>query len=485
MRGTTWAAGSALSIGVVFLVASCSLGLDETKIGDAGSTDLPGRSPDSGAAVVADAAPASVVQSCASDADCTSTNGCTKGTCDLARKACVYTVCRAAACSASACNLDAKTCAAPTPYPYKATQFSLGAQVACGNCAAAIYPWLFVVLTTGLTAFNVANPANATPAQVPIVGLGFVPSQLVASGSRLFVLGGQSGPGPTRVNLAYLDVPSDPFTTKLSAVSVLATYDRPAEGISLFPRASGTALLVGPGTTSYPSAVLTPPLVEPLSVATTALAPVPGTADVATSGARLLMSGITAGLATFNFIDQAGTAAPQNQATVTINDAGQVSPARRWAQSADGAIFWETNVHQGVDLGVTTRATRGYFLVPDANGAIATGPGVDIEVYDVAMQGVAANVSTIAPLAMLDATTAIVATQARENAAQTAVQFVKPTGVVKQADNVTPRRQVLPVSFATFAAAAGSNGIGYLVANDQPGPPATGTAYAFDPACAP
>ena len=58
-------------------------------------------------------------------------------------------------------------------------------------------------------------------------------------------------------------------------------------------------------------------------------------------------------------------------------------------------------------------------------------------------------------------------------------------GLVKQADNVTTRRAVLPVSFATFAAAAGSNGIGYLVANDQVGPPANATAYVFDPACAP
>ena len=474
---------------LVLVVASCSLGLDETKIGDGVATGLPDRSGDGGAtdALADSVAPASVVQTCAADADCTATNGCTKGTCDLARKACVYDVCRAAACSASACNLDTKTCAAATPYPYRATQFSLGAQVSCGNCAAAIYPWLFVVLTTGLTAFNVANPANPTPAQVPIVGLGFVPSQLVVSGSRLFMLGGQTGPGPSRVNVAYLDVPSDPFATKLSAVSVLATDDRPAEGIALFSYASGKALFVGPSTTSYPSAVLTPPLVEPLSIVTTLLVPVPGTAAVATSGTRLLMSGITGGLATFNFIDQPGTAAPQNQATVTINDAGQVSVARRWAQSATGAIFWMTNVHQGVDPGVTTRASRGYFLVPDAAGAIATTPGVDIEVYDVPQQGVGANVSTIAPLAMLDGTTAILAAQARENAAQTSVQFVKqnPLGLVKQADNVTTRRAVLPVSFATFAAAAGSNGIGYLVANDQVGPPANATAYVFDPACAP
>jgi len=472
----------------LFVVASCSLGLDETKIGAGPNATLPDRGTDSGTADVAvDAAPASVVQSCAVDADCTSTNGCTKGKCDVARKACVYDVCRAAACSASTCNLESATCGASTMYKYRPTQLSLGAQIACGNCAAAVYPYLFVVLTTGLTAFNVANPANPTPAQVPIVGLGFVPTQLVVSGSRLFMLGGQSGPGPSRVTLAYLDVPSSPFASKLNATSVLATDDRPAEGISLFPRSAGTAILVGPGAPSpYPSAVLVPPLVEPLSVTTTALAPVPGTIPVATSGTRLLMSGITAGLATFNFITAAGSAAPQSQAAVTIADAGQVSTARRWAQSTDGAIFWATNVHQG-SPDMTTRATRGYFLVPNDTGAVATSPGVDIEVYDVPAQGVGANVNSIAPIAMLDASTAMIATQARENATQTAVQFVKnnPLGIVKEADNVTLRRQVLPVNFGVFAAATASNGIGYLVANDQPGPPAVATVYVFDPACTP
>jgi hypothetical protein len=52
-------------------------------------------------------------------------------------------------------------------------------------------------------------------------------------------------------------------------------------------------------------------------------------------------------------------------------------------------------------------------------------------------------------------------------------------------DGTLPRRQLLSVGIGAFAAAAATNGIAYLIANDQPGPPAFGTVYVFDPACTP
>lgn len=481
----------ALAFPAVLLPASCSLGLDEAKIGDGGTASLPDRaSGDASGEGIADATVPSVIQACAVDGDCVAPNACAKGKCDLARKACVYDVCRPAACSASACDQGTKTCGTPANYRYRATQFSLGASMlgaVNAGSAAAIHPWLFVMLGTGLVAFDVSNPAGSTPRQVPITGLGFVPVQILASGSRLFMLGGQSGAGPSRVPLAYLDAPSDPFVTQMRATTVLATSDRPAEGVVLYPSPGSGVLLVGPGgDPSFPSVIATPPLAEPLSLTTTRLAAAPGTDKLTTSGSRLLMQSTVNGLGTFNLVDGAGTAAPQTGVPVTIPD-GPVSGAPRVAAtSTDGAVFFAGNVHTGADPAAVTRATRGYFVVPGATSPIATA-GVDVETYDVPGQAAPANSSTIVAVTMLDGTTAMVATRARENAGQTAVQFVKngPLGVVREADALTPRRALLPFPIGTYVAAAGSNGIGYLLANDVVGPPANATAYVFDPACAP
>lgn len=482
----------AVALPALVLSASCSLGLDEAKIGDGGTANLPGRTNgDASGEQTLDATVPSAVQACAADGDCVAPNACAKGKCDLARKACVFDVCRPAACSASACDPGTRTCGAPASYKFRATQFSLGAAMlgaVNASSAAAVYPWLFVLLGTGLAAFDVSNPTGSTPRQVPISGLGFIPVQILASGNRIFALGAQSGAGPSRVPLAYLDVPSDPFVTQMRATTVLATSDRPAEGITMYPSTGSNVLLVGPGgEPSFPSVIATPPLVEPLSLRTTRLAVAMGTEKLASSGSRLLMQSTVNGLGAFTLVDGAGTAAPQTGAPVTIPD-GPVSGAPRLAAtSADGAIFFAGNVHTGADQAAVTRATRGYFVVPGAAGAIATA-GVDVETYDVPGPQVAvANATTIAGVAMLDGTTAMVATRARENAAQIAVQFVRsnPLGVVREADAVTPRRALLPFPVGTYVATAGSNGIGYVLANDVPGPPANATAYVFDPACAP
>jgi len=79
----------------------------------------------------------------------------------------------------------------------------------------------------------------------------------------------------------------------------------------------------------------------------------------------------------------------------------------------------------------------------------------------------------------------MIATQAHENDQQTAVQFVRrePLGLVKDGD--VPRRQLLPSPIGSFVAATASNGVGYLVANDQGGQTPSATVYVFDPACAP
>ncbi len=471
--------------------ASCSLDLDESLIdksrdggdtlADVGPQD--GTSGDGGGDSGGPVGPEPA--SCTSDDACKTDHGCLKGKCDLTRKSCVYDVCRPSACNAAACEQNARTCGAPAPYKLKASQFSVGAQISCAKCAAAVHPWLFVVTSTGVVAFNVSNPANQTPPQAPVVGLGFIPNALVQSGNRVWMLGGATGGGPSRIQLAYVDVPADPFATKIAAHTVLASYNRPAEGTWLFPRGGDSALLVSQAA-QFPSVELVAPLNEPASLTATPLLPPQNFAPSAVSGKRLLLSAVVNQAASFVFIDDAGSTNPTTGAAVNLADAGAVSIQRTFAQSPDGAIFWATGVHQGAPV-TTTRAARGYFLVPGANGPIEGNAGVDIEVYNADAVGANAAIfgGNQATAAMLDSKTVMIATQARENDQQTAVQFVQrePLGLVKDGD--APRRQLLPSPIGFFAAATASNGVGYLVANDQGGQMPSATVYVFDPACAP
>lgn len=471
--------------------ASCSLGLDESKIGagqEAGVLDT--NAPDTTAADAGDSGPTPGLPdaaTCTKDDDCKATHGCLKGKCDLSRKACVFDVCHETACNAAACDTNAKTCGAAKPYPYKATQFQVGAQVT--GRIAAVHPWLFAQTATGILAFNVADTAATTPPPVPVVGLGFVPSQMVVSGSRLYFLAAPTGPGPSRLPLAWIDVPSDPFASKIEAKSVLATYSRPAaEGVGLVARGGDTALLLGPQAQSFPSATVEAPLAEPLTITATPIVFTVGTSPVAMSGARLVMESIDGtGIPSIGLIDNAGTATPQNKGDTKLADAGPLSLPQQFAQSPEGAVFWSIAQLTGAPgaMGTVTRALRGWFLLPDGNGAVDPAGAFDVEVYNVTPVGQGANLA--GPTAMLDANTAMVLAAARENpGAATAVQFARrqPLGIVKNADNTTPRRAVLPVPVGTFVSAAGSNGIGYAVANEGGAMP-NATVYVFDPACAP
>jgi hypothetical protein len=478
------------ALAVLAAGASCSLALDESLIdkandggfgaADTAPSDGTGDGGvDTGIPVGADAS------SCTNDDACTTNHGCLKGKCDLTRKRCVYDVCRPSACNAAACDSNARSCGAPAPFNYKATQFTVGAPIHCGKCAAAVHPWLFVVTPTGVVAFNVSNPANASPPQVPVVGLGFIPSTLVQSGSRVWMLGGATGAGPSRIQLAYVDAPADPFATKITAHTVLASYNRPAEPTLLFARGGDSALLVG-NVTQLPAVAIEAPLNEPASLSGTPVLAPQNFGPSAVSGTRLLVNAAVNQAASFALIENAGSANPATGPVVNITDAGAVSGQRTFAQSADGAIFWATGVLQGAGPGLSTRAARGYFLVPGQAEPIAPGAGVDIEVYDGTVSPIAPIFGGQATSAMLDARTAMIATQARENDQQTAVQFVgrEPLEVLKDGAG-KPRRQVLPVPIGAFAAATASNGVGYLVANDQGGPTPSATVYAFDPACGP
>ncbi len=483
------------------VVASCSLGLDESLIGrelEAGSADAPASETAPPVEAGVDSAlpplqPEGGV--CTKDDDCKGTGGCLAAKCDVPRQACVLDVCRTPACNSSTCDVAAKTCGAAKPYKYRAAQFPVGAQIGCGGalsrCFAAVYPYVFVGTVNSVLAFPASDPQNAAPAAIPVVGLGFLPNQIIASGSRVFFVGSPAGAGPTsRVPIAYADVPTDPFATKISVQTVLASWSRPAaDGVGLLARGNDTALLVDVnGMSAFASAPIEPPLTEPLSLTATSIAITAGSGPVAMSGSRMVVGQINpSNTAIFAFVNAAGSTTPMTTADTPIATAGPAAGPQFFAQSADGAVFWAydalTSPPPFPPGGPTTRAAKGYFLVADAMATtFDAAAGIDLEVYP----NVPYGTPSVGPVAMLDSKTAMVAVASPANPGmQTNIEFVtrSPTpAIVKNAD-MSPRR--FPITLAVSQlAAAGSNGLGYVLAVD-PASPTAPAVYVFDPACAP
>ena len=375
------------------------------------------------------------------------------------------------------------------------SQFPVGAQVGCGGalgrCFAAVYPFVFVGTTNGVVAFAANDPQNAAPAAVPITGLGFVPTQIIASGSRVYFLGTPVGAGAaSRVPIAYADVPPDPFAAKIGVTTVLAGSNRPAtDPVVLLTRGNDTALLLDVNVaTAYASAPVEPPLTEPVNFGSTGLAFTAGATPLAMSGSRLIMGQINAAaVPIFGFVNAAGSATPMTAADVPIATATPVSAPQFFAQSADGAVFWAyasmTSPPPAPPPGPTIRAAKGYFLVADGTAAFDPTGGIDLEVY---APPPPVGTPTVGPVAMLDAKTVMVTTSAPGNpGALTNVGFVTrgaTIALVKNAD-MQPRRFPITLSVNQLAA-AGSNGLGYILAVD-PSAPTAPTVHVFDPACAP
>jgi hypothetical protein len=475
------------SLGGAGLVAACSLGLDESKIGrrDGGpfGPDGPfdprldgGFDPDSGA---------NLPTACTTSDECVTNDGCLKGKCDLGRKRCVYDVCRPQACSAGVCDRAARTCGAPTTYKYRAGQFRIGAQLDCARCAVAVYPWLFAITKEGPVAFNVANPTIATPPQVPVTGLAFRPSQIVQSGNRVWFLGPGTGAGPSKYQLAYLDAPSDPFAPELAARSVTINTNRSsAETLVLFQRTNAGALFAGPPGQNFPS-FFAEGTVE--DNATFTATPVTGAVSslnaVAVSGDRLLTSAVVSQEAQFQLLDKAGTANPAALTPTTLTGT-PLSTRNGFAASTDGAVTFFTGVHATVPAGLRTVRVTAIFIIESAATSFDLRQFADIETYAGGSEP-DANAAVLANgQAMLDSKMAVVAAAAREGpATQTSVQFVKrdPAGLVS--DGPTPRRNIIPTAVTNIVAATASNGLAYIVAHDVPPPGAT--VYVYDPGCAP
>jgi hypothetical protein len=473
-------------------VAACSLGLDESLLDreDAGGVEA-GPLPDVVTADARDAAapppPAPEAGPCTKNADCETSDPCLTPRCDVPRGACAFDVCRNPACTAGVCDTTAAShvCKAGEPYTFAASSFPVGAGVngAPAGALAAVYPYVLVSTTEGVVAFSAADPTDTSPRPVTVAGIGFVPRQIVASGSRVFFLGSNSGtPNATRVELAVLDVPADPFATTLTARSVLPTLNRPAGSpLVLLPRANDTALLVdnAASPSSFPTAKVEPPFTEPVTLTAGPIPFTAGSRPVATSGTRLVMHQVTGPTQTavFSFVADAG-GAPTTSGDVPAPLAGPVNGAEAFANSPEGALLWvyqEYTPPMGPVAG-SYKGVKASFLVGDAAAGFDVSAAVAVEVAQYAAAPVAS--ALVGGAALVDAKTAIVTSAAPANIpALSDVQLVTK----QPAALVAGKKAQIPLGVANLAAAS-SNGLAYVLASESP---TAATVYVYDPGCAP
>ncbi len=213
----------ATGIGTSALVA-CSLGLDPNKLKGANGSSLD---------ATTDAPTSDVVvppgdKACRRKEDCPPI-GCYEGEC--LQEVCKYELCPTLqSCSHKAC-IDGKSCAEPPiSHTFSAAHTILGRTgVGCngslGACVTVVYPFAFVghkgadPVAYPIVDFTVVDAGEPKPPDpVTITGLQFTITRAIASGRRVWFIGQGQDRGSERiVNVAWVDVPSNPGVKNLQA----------------------------------------------------------------------------------------------------------------------------------------------------------------------------------------------------------------------------------------------------------------------------
>ena len=476
--------GLAVSLATLCAVSvyGCSLGLDESKIGaapDAGT--LPdGDTPDTFRPPVTDGATEAggLPTACTRDDECATKDACLKGRCDLERKACVFDVCLTATCNAGTCDEATRVCGAPKPRTFRAATFPIGAGVGCGGalgtpqrCIAAVYPYVFVGTTNGVVAFSSSDPSSASPQAVAVKGVGFLPTSIVASGNRVFLLGGSTTVGAvSRVQIAVVDVPTDPFRRELVASTILSSFDRPSGDVLLEREGSGAFLLQLSAPANFPTGIVREPIGEPLDIKSSPFPPVPGATPVASSGSRIIVEAFSVqAISTMSFITMAGTAQAAKDQETALTAAGSVTGQRTFATTQGGAVYWSVAQLTAPPPANTLRAARGHFLVADAAATFVPAGGIDIAVYP----NIPAANQVIGPVALIDKDTALV------SAAVPTALTTTDIKIHKRATGLTPQKVTLTQPVTQLGASA-SSGLAYVLAAESP---TAASVHVFDAAC--
>jgi hypothetical protein len=490
------------SLGVLAAAnAHCSLGLDPAlmKSGptpsdaaaataaslDADRASAP--SPEDSAAPDGASTPAATSASpgttCNTDADCASTlfpGACvTSATCDPTYHVCMFDVCNVGSCAVASCDLLAKTCSQPVDTDFTISVFSIVSGGVGGTspavAIAAAYPFLFVLTTNGVVAYDVANPTGNVPSMVTLHGLPFIPTSILASGRRVYFVSDVEGGGPTyRQAVAWIDVPGNPFLTSLDAQ---AAFIETTESTLMSALVTSDGIDLVYGGAFDPTASLSAPIADSMFVVSAPIASLAADAGiVAASGADLvsyryasghhpafaLISGIAA---------NSGTATPEH----AVAAYGPVDNQASFASGQDGTVLWESAPLRTTDAGITSDivSARLAWLAPTGDGGL-----FDTTVYaDLESYPDASAVTVVGPAVWVDANTSVALAATKEDLESTSVQvFDRTTGAL-----VPGKRGLIPAPPGSLGVAA-SGGFIYVLAEDD-ATNRTASVYVLAPGC--
>jgi hypothetical protein len=499
-RVRIFAAVAVLAVGPAAVAAGCSLGLDPSKIGqDAGTdtvvvgvddgpstTDGMPQSKDGGLVVAAGA--------CQSDMDCQNAaapaGACvTSAKCDPTWHVCMLDTCDVGSCKAAVCNTATKTCSVPTTFGWSAASFAVGYGGVGGNgprsSISAAWPFVFVITTNGVVAYNVVDPTNTSPPLVPVDGLPFFPQWTVTVGRRVYFVRNVEGSGPStyRQAIGWVDVPQNPFVASFEAKTAFVTTSQTSINAVYSDQQDGIYLVYGSGML-YPTINLHPPIDD-----TTTLAPVPnaglasGASLVAASGSRLVAYRYDGFMQVPNFalVTNAGTSGAQTTGEQPIGQYGALANQYFFTMGDDGTVLWETALLAPADAGGGISTAR---LVWPVTGPMQTNfdptTYVDLQTFSPPTGSL-----VVGPPAWIDANTVLALSAAGSlSTNSTAVQVA-----VKGAPGGNPPASLVPGARVTLpvdpgsVGVASSNGFGYVLQQDDP-KNTSATVAIFAPACA-
>lgn len=460
----------AAALGALAISGGCSLGLNPTLIpgSEAGL-------PEAGDAAVE----ASNPQECKSNPDCKSPNGCLTGKCDTSKGKCDYTLCPTTSCNAAVCDNGTHTCSAPAAYGFHAGTFHVAlGNIGCGGggagarrCFAAVYPFVFVGTTNGVVAYPVGDPTSAAPPSIPVGGLPFFPSFIVANSlanpPTIYFVGAVAGTGPDyKVPIASLSVPTDPTVTQMTATTVFDTLQVPSVDIVLPDASGGIYLVRADAAKSYPAARVTAPLKDLDTLAFAPTAGLPANSGVAAASGTRLVTFRQENGATFDTFFSLETAAATGSAQnageqSTLASMGETYAPSYLAQSPNGGLLWSTASVNTPDGGPNqTVSARLAWVLQDQN-ATKFDATTHVDVQSYGLTGLGGDLP--GPAAWVDDNTAIVISAPQSNTAQSLVQVATRNGT----PSIAPNRSFQLAFHPSELAVTASGGFGYVLTPDQ------------------
>jgi hypothetical protein len=394
----------------------------------------------------------------------------------------MLTTCPTQACHAAVCNLSSQQCSVPTTFGFEATKFTVGVGgVGAGvrYSIAAAWPFVFVLTTNGVVAYDVVDPSDSTPPLVAVHGVPFLPIATLAVGRRVYFVRGTEGTGPSyRQAVAWVDVPQNPLLTTLKATSAFVTT--PSSGVDAVLTNGVDGLFVAYEGNLEPTAKLAPPIDD-----TTVLKPqanaglASGAAILASSGSRLLAYRYDSGPNNpfFAIVNGATTSSAQTTTEVQLDAYGPLADQRFFTTGEDGSVLWATAVFDVNDAGNTAgigHARLSWLLDTGTSANFDTVTHADLQAYSPTTGAL-----VVAPPVWIDPNTALgLAAASSTSTSSTSVQVVTKAPPTVHGSS----RTLLSVDPGSVGVAS-SNGFGYVLAQDD-SKNATCSVYVFAPACA-